>query len=129
MDFVHENYKKLNLVEFNVDKKRKMIFYYKWRTAFLHSRKNKECKADATKILQNWARGVDHYDLRKCLCQWKDFVRQRNMQEDAVVKVFGRRIVRDTKEAFVKWLAETQKTDFDKRYQGMSDIITTLWFK
>ena len=31
MNFVHENYKKLNLVEFNVNKKRKIKFYYKWR--------------------------------------------------------------------------------------------------
>jgi hypothetical protein len=35
MNVVHENYKKLNLVEFNVDKKRKIKFYYKWRQAFL----------------------------------------------------------------------------------------------
>jgi len=31
MNFIHENYKKLNLIEFNVDKKRKTKFYYKWR--------------------------------------------------------------------------------------------------
>ena len=31
MNFTHENYKKLNLVEYNVNKKRKIKFYYKWR--------------------------------------------------------------------------------------------------
>jgi len=31
MNFVHENYKKLNLIDFNVNKKRKIKFYYKWR--------------------------------------------------------------------------------------------------
>lgn len=35
MNVVHENYKKLNLVQYNVDKKRKIKFYYKWRQAFL----------------------------------------------------------------------------------------------
>lgn len=31
MNVVHENYKKTNLVRYNVDKKRKIKFYYKWR--------------------------------------------------------------------------------------------------
>lgn len=31
MNVVHENYKNLNLIQFNVDKKRKIKFYYKWR--------------------------------------------------------------------------------------------------
>jgi hypothetical protein len=31
MNFTHENYKKLNLVEYNVNKKRKLKFYFKWR--------------------------------------------------------------------------------------------------
>lgn len=35
MNVVHENYKKLNLIDFNVDKKRKIKFFYKWRQAFL----------------------------------------------------------------------------------------------
>lgn len=35
MNAVHENYKKLNLVQYNVDKKRRITFYYKWRQAFL----------------------------------------------------------------------------------------------
>ena len=31
MNFTHENYKKINLIEYNVNKKRKIKFYYKWR--------------------------------------------------------------------------------------------------
>ena len=38
MNFTHENYKKLNLIEFNVSKKRKLKFFYKWRQAFLNKR-------------------------------------------------------------------------------------------
>lgn len=35
MNFTHENYKKLNLIVFNVNKKRKLIYYYKWRSKYL----------------------------------------------------------------------------------------------
>ena len=52
MNFVHENYKKLNLVEFNVNKKRKIKFYYKWRDAFLYNRKCFDSKVDSLKILR-----------------------------------------------------------------------------
>ena len=40
MDFVHENYKKLNLVDFQVAKKRKIQFFFKWRQAFLRRRQS-----------------------------------------------------------------------------------------
>lgn len=35
MNFTHENYKKLNLIDFNVAKRRKIRLYYAWRTAYL----------------------------------------------------------------------------------------------
>jgi hypothetical protein len=35
MNFTHENYKKLNLIDYNVGKKRKIRFFFAWRTAFL----------------------------------------------------------------------------------------------
>lgn len=31
MNFIHENYKKINLIEFNVNKKRRTKYFYKWR--------------------------------------------------------------------------------------------------
>lgn len=31
MNFMHELYKKINLIEFNVGKKRRMKYYFKWR--------------------------------------------------------------------------------------------------
>jgi len=54
MNFIHENYKKLNLVEFNADKKKKMIFFYKWRQAFLKNRKNFDNKTESIKILKSF---------------------------------------------------------------------------
>ncbi len=53
MNFVHENYKKLNLIDFNVDKKRKIKFYYKWRQAFLQRKREFESKIDSVKVLKN----------------------------------------------------------------------------
>ena len=35
MNFSHELYKKLNLIDFSVDKRRKIKFYFAWRTAYL----------------------------------------------------------------------------------------------
>ena len=52
MNFIHEHYKKLNLIEFNVNKKRKVKFYFKWRQAFLSKKKNFEGKIDGIKILK-----------------------------------------------------------------------------
>jgi hypothetical protein len=51
MNFVHENYKKLNLVEYNVNKKRKIKYYYKWRQAFLEKKKDYDSKTNSIKML------------------------------------------------------------------------------
>lgn len=52
MNFLHEHYKKLNLIEFNVGKKRKIKFFYKWRQAYLGKRKGKDGKRDGLQILR-----------------------------------------------------------------------------
>ena len=77
MNFVHENYKKLNLVEFNVNKKRKIKFYYKWRDAFLFNRKCFDSKVDSLKILRILMGGKQDLQLRNYLCKWRDFVELR----------------------------------------------------
>jgi hypothetical protein len=35
MNFTHENYKKLNLIDYQVAKRRKIRFFFNWRTAYL----------------------------------------------------------------------------------------------
>lgn len=40
MNFVHENYKNQNLVRFNVNKKLRTQFFYRWRKAYLGREKN-----------------------------------------------------------------------------------------
>jgi uncharacterized protein YukJ len=53
MNFVHENYKKLNLVDYNVNKKLKIKFYYKWRQGFLNNKKSYDSKTDSIKVLKS----------------------------------------------------------------------------
>lgn len=53
MNFVHENYKKLNLIDFNVSKKRKLKFFFKWRQAYLNNRRDYDSKTDSLKMLKS----------------------------------------------------------------------------
>lgn len=80
MNFIHENYKKLNLIEFNVNKKRKIKFYYKWREAFLTNRKNYEEKVDSLKVLRNLMEEKQISTLRRYICKWRDFIELRSCQ-------------------------------------------------
>lgn len=78
MNFTHESYKNINLIEYNVNKKRKMKFYYKWREAFLEGRKNYESKVDGLKVIRNLMLGKQNLQLRRYLCKWRDFVDLRS---------------------------------------------------
>lgn len=44
MNFSHELYKKLNLIDFSVDKRRKIKFYFAWRTAYLQLQQVQQSK-------------------------------------------------------------------------------------
>ena len=77
MNFVHENYKKLNLVEFNVNKKRKIKFYYKWRQAFLQNKRAYDSKIDSIKVISCLLGKRQNLKLRRYICRWKDFVELR----------------------------------------------------
>lgn len=79
MNFVHENYKKLNLIEFNVSKKRKIKFFYKWRWAFLQKRKFFDSKVDAINVMKTLLEGKKDLSLRRFLCKWRDFVQLRQV--------------------------------------------------
>lgn len=50
MNVIHENYKKLNLIDYNLAKKRKIKFFSLWRQAFLRKQTNFEAKIDAVKM-------------------------------------------------------------------------------
>lgn len=74
MNFIHEHYKKINLIEFNVGKKRKIKFFYKWRQAFLSRRKEFDGKLNGLKILKILLGDKKDLSLRKYLCKWRDFM-------------------------------------------------------
>jgi hypothetical protein len=77
MNYIHENYKKLNLIEYNVNKKRKIKFYYKWREAFLTNRKHSDSKIDSLKVLRSLVESKKDLQLRRYICKWRDFVELR----------------------------------------------------
>ena len=52
MNVVHENYKKINLIDYNVKKDRTIRFFYSWRTAYLKRQKDYESKVDGLKLLR-----------------------------------------------------------------------------
>jgi hypothetical protein len=87
MNFVHENYKKLNLVSANVSKQRKIKFYYKWRQAFLSRKRAYESKVDSLNILRKVLQGSQDLRLRRYLCKWRDFVELRQYQSDFMYSV------------------------------------------
>mmetsp|Transcript_39163 Transcript_39163/g.37523 ORF Transcript_39163/g.37523 Transcript_39163/m.37523 type:complete len:81 (+) Transcript_39163:1022-1264(+) len=80
MNFIHENYKKINLIEFNVVKKQRMRYFFKWRQAFLNRRKIMDGKADGLQTLKILMTGRKDLSVRKCLCKWRDFVQLRDLQ-------------------------------------------------
>lgn len=129
MNFTHENYKKLNLVEYNVDKKRKIKFYFKWRQAFLNLKKSYECKTDSIKMLRCLVSNKQDQKARKSLCKWKDFVELRQYQQDFTCSIMTRKKLRDQRTGFVTWLAVTKKAGLEERHDKMSELVTNLWFK
>ncbi len=79
MNYVHENYKKLALVDYNVNKKRRMFFYFKWRQVFLRNRKNYELKIEACKALRNLLDYKETHNQRNYFCRWRDFMELRQV--------------------------------------------------
>jgi len=129
LNFLHENYKKLNLVEFNVNRRRKMIHYYKWRSAFLQNRKSYESKSDSVRMLKSLVDRKSSYNLRHYLCRWRDFVELRQFQQDILFHMMGRTSKRRQRNAFVRWLGFSKKQALEEKYEEMSEAVTTLWFK
>ncbi len=90
MNFTHENYKKLNLIDYNVAKKRKIRFFYNWRTAYIRRRQVDESKLHAVVKISKIARGSQDLNLRNKLCRWRDFVELRQYQHEAMDAVLTR---------------------------------------
>ena len=43
--------------------------------------------------------------------------------------VMNRKRQRKLRQGFVSWLASVKKAQLDDRYEKMSELVTTLWFK
>ncbi|CDW85127.1 UNKNOWN [Stylonychia lemnae] len=129
MNVVHENYKKMNLIQFNVNKKRKIVFYYNWRQAFLHQKRCSDSKIESLKIFRKVLQSKQDLQLRTYLCKWRDFIELRQYQQDFMFSVMHRKRQRNVRQGFVRWLAITKKAQLEERYDKMSNLVTSLWFK
>lgn len=90
MNFTHENYKKLNLIDHNVAKKRKIKFYFNWRALFLQRQKEAESKMHSVSRLSKVISARQNLILRNKLCRWRDFVELRSYQGEALLSVITR---------------------------------------
>jgi hypothetical protein len=77
MQFTHENYKKLNLVDYNVAKKRKIRFFYNWRTTFLKKKQETEAKIYSVTKICKIVKAKTDLNLRNKLCRWRDLIELR----------------------------------------------------
>ena len=129
MNFTHENYKKLNLIDFNVAKRRKIRFYYAWRTAYLRKQQITQSKSHAVIKISKFVRGAQDLNIRNKLCRWRDFVELRQTQSEALFSVLSRHNRREQRHAFVKWLAAVKGEQLATRYETLSTLVTELSFK
>jgi hypothetical protein len=90
MNFTHENYKKLNLIDFNVAKRRKIRFYYAWRTAYLRKQQVSQSKVHSIVKISKIVRGRQDLNMRSKMCKWRDFVELRQYQAEAMWAVLAR---------------------------------------
>ncbi len=129
MDFTHENYKKLNLIDYNVAKKRKLRFYFAWRSAFQRRQHEAESKMHAVTRLARLTIASQNLALRNKLCRWRDFVELRQYQGQALDSVLHRYGLREKRDAYVRWLALVKAEQMQKRYEGVSQLVTEMTFK
>jgi hypothetical protein len=95
MNFTHENYKKLNLIDYNVAKRRKIRFYYAWRTAYLRRQQVTQSKQHGVIKISKIVRGAQDLNIRNKLCRWRDFVELRQYQHETLDAVLTRHIRRE----------------------------------
>jgi superfamily II DNA or RNA helicase len=88
-----------------VAKRRKISFFYAWRTAYIRRKQVYESKNHAVVKLSKIARNSQDLNLRNKLCRWRDFVELRQYQQEAMDAVLTRHQRREQRFAFVRWLA------------------------
>ena len=91
MNFVHENYKNQNLVRYNVNKKIRTQFFYKWRRAFLNKERNHGLRMDGLNVLRRWSDGKEARSLRRYICHWRDMCLRRERQHQYVSLLMNRK--------------------------------------
>lgn len=129
MNVTHETYKKLALIDHAVAKKRKVRFYFAWRTAFLRVQQDQEAKIHGVQRLLKLVGLRTDLQIRNKLCRWRDFVELRQYQGESLGSVLARYAKREARRAFVKWLANVKSDQMKERHETVSALVTTMGFK
>jgi len=124
MDVTHETYKKLALIDHGVARKRKVRFYFAWRTAFLRLQQNQEAKIHGVQRLLKLVGLRTDLQLRNKLCRWRDFVELRQYQCESFGSVLTRYAKREARRAFVIWLANVKAEQVKDRHEAVSALVT-----
>ena len=129
MNFVHENYKNQNLVRFNVNKKIRTQFFYRWRKAYLQRERRHGQKMDALNVLRRWSESREARTMRQYICHWREACLRRERQMMYALNLLTRKSKLTARRAFVMWLGYARRQRLEERCESMRDVITTMWFK
>lgn len=120
MNFVHENYKNQNLIRYNVNKKIKTQFFYKWRKAYLQRERNHGLKLDGLNVLRRFTESKEARTLRRFICHWRDVCLKKESQQEYMFMLLQRKRKMTTRRAFVMWLAHSKREALEERYDNMN---------
>lgn len=129
MNFVHENYKNQNLIRYNVNKKIKTQFFYKWRKAYLQRERAHGLKMDGLNVLRRFTESKEARTMRRYICHWRDVCLKKESQQEYMFMLMQRKRKMGVRSAFVMWLAHSKRQALEERYEKMNHLITQMWFK
>lgn len=90
---------------------------------------NRFGRAEANRVLRLVMDKREAHRARNAMCKWRDHVELCQARESFLTSVVNKKYDRSTRKAFVYWLCFVKRENLLKRYETLSDIVTTTWFK
>ena len=117
------------MIRFNVNKKVKTQFFYRWRKAYLQRERNHGLKMDGLNVLRRFTETREARTLRRFICVWRDRCLQNETCQDFIFTVMQKKRKNNTRQAFIMWLAHCKRQQLEEKYEHMSELVTNMWFK
>lgn len=117
------------MLEKNVKLKREQKFYFIWRKEFLKNNMNRFGKSEAGRILRQILTKRQAHQARNAISKWQDYVQLCQARESSVYSIVTKKYERSLRRAYVLWLSFVKRENLNKRYETLSEIVTTTWFK